>query len=446
MYIRQVVLKNIRGFGVEQIELDLDHGDGEYAGWTVIAGCNGSGKTTLLRALSLAVVGKTAALRLQNSFEGWIHESESDGAAYVTIIPHPEDQFVGTGKRPSNMRLGLRWNRENLEQREPSIEHVTSTGHLSMATRGPWSDSAKGWLLAGYGTFRRLSGQAADAKRIIGGVPTIARLSTLFREDASLVEAVEWLRELRFRELGGSTWAADLLALALSLLNDGLLPDRRMRATHVDADGLWVRLGKNTKLQLRDLSGGYRAVCALLLDLLHCLYGAFGALRTESRNGLQVLNHGVVMIDEVDAHLHVSWQQNIGPWLKHHFPNIQFIVTSHSPFICQTADPRGLILLPAPGSSEMAFVADEALHRRVTQGPADAALLSKLFGMEHTWSDAAEAQRREFAALEAAVLAGTATRSQKTRYKTLRAEAAPSVEYAPEAVQRVLGAKPRRRT
>jgi predicted ATP-binding protein involved in virulence len=45
--------------------------------------------------------------------------------------------------------------------------------------------------------------------------------------------------------------------------------------------------------------------------------------------------------------MHVEWQQKIGFWLTSHFPNIQFLTTSHSPFICQAAGPRGVIRLPA---------------------------------------------------------------------------------------------------
>ena len=55
---------------------------------------------------------------------------------------------------------------------------------------------------------------------------------------------------------------------------------------------------------------------------------------------------GVVIIDEIDAHLHVSWQRRIGSWLTSHFPNIQFIVTTHSPYICRSADLGALIRLP----------------------------------------------------------------------------------------------------
>ncbi|GHA10178.1 hypothetical protein GCM10010389_56740 [Streptomyces echinoruber] len=49
-----------------------------------------------------------------------------------------------------------------------------------------------------------------------------------------------------------------------------------------------------------------------------------------------------------DVGLHVSWRRRIGPWLTAHFPGLQLLVTTHSPYICQSADPGGLIRLPGP--------------------------------------------------------------------------------------------------
>lgn len=56
------------------------------------------------------------------------------------------------------------------------------------------------------------------------------------------------------------------------------------------------------------------------------------------------------MIDEVDAHLHPTWQQHIGFWLTKRFPEMQFIVTTHSPLICQAA--TTVFKLPTPGTDE----------------------------------------------------------------------------------------------
>ena len=48
---------------------------------------------------------------------------------------------------------------------------------------------------------------------------------------------------------------------------------------------------------------------------------------------------GVVTIDEIDAHLHPAWQQRIGDWFVARFPEMQFLVTTHSPIICRAARP-----------------------------------------------------------------------------------------------------------
>jgi len=54
----------------------------------------------------------------------------------------------------------------------------------------PWKQDPQGWLVVGYGPYRRLTGHASDAQRLMTGPERVARLVSLFREDASLVECV----------------------------------------------------------------------------------------------------------------------------------------------------------------------------------------------------------------------------------------------------------------
>jgi len=87
---------------------------------------------------------------------------------------------------------------------------------------------------------------------------------------------------------------------------------------------------------------------ALVSDLIHHLLNAYiiNGLAVHDTNGHLSMNRsGVVLIDEVDAHLHPEWQREIGFWLKRSFPKIQFLVTTHSPIICQAADANGLFVL-----------------------------------------------------------------------------------------------------
>lgn len=125
---------------------------------------------------------------------------------------------------------------------------------------------------------------------------------------------------------------------------------------------------------------------------------------------------GVVLIDEVEAHLHLSVQQQIGFTLVDRFPGIQFVVTTHSPYPCQAADVL-VRLDPRRG----AFRADDGLFDRVVFGSGDDAALSDLFALESPYSPAARTLRDELVTLEMAVLDGTASPAQTERYHDIQA-------------------------
>ena len=138
------------------------------------------------------------------------------------------------------------------------------------------------------------------------------------------------------------------------------MPDE-LRVERVDSEGLWLERS-GSSLPLQQLSDGYRTVSSLVTDLIRNLVATYPEFAIRHRNGHPVIIHpGVVLIDEIDVHLHVSWQQRIGPWLISHFPNMQFIVTTHSPYICQSATEGGLVRLPGPSESGSPRLVDEQL-------------------------------------------------------------------------------------
>ncbi len=414
MYIDRLKIENVRGFGAGQVDLSFDRGGGQYAGWTVLAGRNGAGKTTLLRALALAVVGLRDADRLQETFQGWIHRAEVKASASVRLVAPTSFSGDEAASSLSYFDASMGWFLAHTNI-DPDAEPTTIAEQTSQSL--PLDKS--GWFLVGYGPFRRLSGHSVEAQRVMSHSPVSSGLVTLFRDDASLFDGFAWLRFLRLRQADGKPGATELLTIAFNLLNDGLLPDSSVRVERYDSDGLWVSTPRGGVRPVGDLSDGYRAVIALVLDLVRSLHRCYGAL---PMNGTAVDLPGVVLIDEVDAHLHVSWQQRIGFWLKSHFPRIQFLVTSHSPFVCQAADKNGLILLPEPGTNEKARVADDELYYRAVNGPADAALLSDLFGLDHTWSDESEKKRIKMARLEGRILHAKATAEDRVEYQKLREE------------------------
>lgn len=209
-------------------------------------------------------------------------------------------------------------------------------------------------------------------------------------------------------------------AAALSVLGDELLPDG-YHVEDVDSEGLWVARDGD-RYPLREMSDGFRTVAALVVDLLKQIHDAFGDEAFGETGGgpspLQV--PGVVIIDEIEAHLHVTWQRRIGPWLTTHFPNIQFIVTTHSPYICQAADPGGLIRLPGVDENAAPEVVPEDLYERVVYGSGDDAVLSDLFGLDTPYSERAEHARAEFVSLESKVYEGDTSPDTVERYQELK--------------------------
>lgn len=85
---------------------------------------------------------------------------------------------------------------------------------------------------------------------------------------------------------------------------------------------------KNKKFTFQNLSSGYQAIFDIYADLL---------MRTELFDITPDELTGVVLIDEIDAHLHISLQKIILPFFINSFPKIQFIVSTHSPFVISSS-------------------------------------------------------------------------------------------------------------
>jgi hypothetical protein len=407
MYVQQIIIQGIRCFraGPEGVNLDFERPDGSFAGWTVVAGRNGSGKSSFLQALAIALSGPETARTLKLGWASWLRQDEEEGRIAARLVRHDDDGFVGGGRTPKQRSIWtcLRWATSE-EGPEPLMQpQPFRDSSIRTADRGPWAENPVGWLVAGYGPFRRASSATGDATRMMMAPGHVARLVSLFREDATLAEGVSWLDFIYVRKLEQKQEWVQLEADVLRLLNDGLLPSGFV-AERIDSDGLWVRQG-NTSLPLRELSDGYRTVAALILDIVRHVFMANGSLGIEEVDGHVVVPHsGVVLIDEIDAHLHVSWQKEIGFWLKQRFPAMQFIVSTHSPFICQAADPGGLIRLPGPGEDGVAEHVSDELFLQITKGGAEEATVSELFGLDYTHSDESEDLRREVARREANLL------------------------------------------
>lgn len=425
MYIDQIEIRDLRSFRGDHL-LQLAAPGGEHAGWTVFAGRNGAGKSTLLKEVGLSVIGPLAARTVAGVFPDWVHGNELRGAVRTLVTVDERDRYRGTGfgkRRTEPFWTGIQWSAsgETLYDTIEPYSEAMDAGSKKAAERGPWVDAPLGWFLAAYGPYRHLGTPPSDIARL-GVDPVASRVLNLFNENATLTEAVDWLKQVHLRALEHKEGAEELRDAVLTVLRDGLLPEDAL-VSHVDSDGLWVTRGHHG-LPLEHVSDGYRTVAALVVDLLRNLHRTYGTLeltRHPEQGHVVCPLPGVVLIDEVDAHMHVAWQQRIGFWLTSRFPNLQFLVTTHSPFICQAARPGGLFRLPAPGEDRSIEQLPDDIWSAVVNGGADDAVMTELFGLEHAHSPQSERLRREVAALEGRVLRGEASAEQTARYVELRA-------------------------
>ena len=111
------------------------------------------------------------------------------------------------------------------------------------------------------------------------------------------------------------------------------------------------------------LSDGYRIVLMLVIDLISRIL-KLNPRSFESAEDVLACR-GIVLIDEVDLHLHPSWQQRVLPDLLHVFPNIQFIVTTHSPQVVSTIPSRCVRKIDRYQVSPVAINTEGALSGQV---------------------------------------------------------------------------------
>jgi hypothetical protein len=356
MYLRKIALKNIKCFA--NFELDFTAGK-SVRPWTALLGQNGLGKSTLLQAIGVTLSGPAAVRELLPVAEGWVRRGEpygeieaellwTEGDALAPRWPKKKSPYIAryivTGDNPEHLPRALPdhytytvptvidWSGEGTSREREKVGK-----DMSRLKQTAYAEGKPGWLGCGYGPFRRLSGGAQAADRILYAERKSARFITLFREDAALTNATEWLIKLYNTARDGDEDSQRSLDRVRAAFANELLP--QPAELDISARAALLQISDQRPVPFRDLSDGYRSMLALGIDLLRWLTDAF----PDKDDPMDC--PGVVLIDELDAHVHPTWQREIGHWLRLKFPKIQFIVATHSPFLAQVAGRDGNVVL-----------------------------------------------------------------------------------------------------
>ena len=115
---------------------------------------------------------------------------------------------------------------------------------------------------------------------------------------------------------------------------------------------------QDRELNINQLSDGEKCLVAMVGDLARRLAIANPGLEDP------LLGDGVVLIDEIELHLHPRWQRDIIPALKKTFPNCQFIVTTHSPQVISHVHPQGVFILERDNEQGLVVMSPEGSYGR----------------------------------------------------------------------------------
>jgi hypothetical protein len=361
VYFLSLSIENVRCFGPKQT-LDLSDGKGRPARWTVILGNNGVGKTTLLQCLTAFESAETGQVSfiprvvwevLPSSFP-----QERQGARALA----DGEVLVGGSLREdggNQYSLGISWRLQ-----EPNSWQSSWPNSLK--------ESLEELVCYGYGATRRMGAGALSTRKLS------RHNDSLFHEDVPLRNAEEWLLQLDYASSKRSPAQADAQARherVTQVLKD-LLPDiDDIRFVLPTAESPAAQVEFKTPygwVGMQSLSLGYRTLIAWMVDLASRLFERY----PDSPNPLA--EPAVVLVDEIDLHLHPTWQRRLIGYLNEHFPKAQFIVTAHSPLVVQSATDANIVVL-RPEGDHVVIDNDVASIRgwRVDQ-----ILTSDLFGLQ----------------------------------------------------------------
>lgn len=367
MFLKRIALKNFKC--LENIELSLGCNDGTNRKWTLVLGENGTGKSNLLKAIALVMAGSNALGELLGAADDWIRYGKSSCTIDATVATKKgEERLISlTINRSDTLSKIVSNNQEALHLIDYAIERAE-----------------RNYFVAGYGASRRLSGDPFSGfeKSRHGGRSLNVR--NLFDGAFSLNPLTSWVIDLDYRT------GEEGIALVKEALND-FLPGTVFHSIDKDKKQVLFQTADGI-LPLEQLSDGYQNMAAWIGDLLFRVTETF----KDYKKPLQA--RGLLLIDEVDLHLHPKWQRKLIDFISQKLPNFQVVATTHSPLTAQQADEGELYALRRNKSNAVEIIPFVGSPKTLL---VNQLLMTPVFGLETDESLEVERAKDEYDRLKA---------------------------------------------
>lgn len=362
MFVRRLTLENIRS--IEALDIDFiapDQSD-SVRQWTLILGENGIGKSTVLRSLALLMAGSVALPKLLGDPRHWVRLGKKSGRISATIATQDSaSQVISLDfKSTDTLASLLKRNQATLKELDAALKK-----------------DSRSYFIAGYGVSRRFASTEAEKLQPSTSLPPRAQnLSTLFRGDSSLRSIDSWAMNLHDRK-----GAAGLRFMREAF--ESLIPGVKFHGFDKTKRQLIFQTADGP-LPLSELSDGFQTIISWFGDLLFRITETF----PDDKKPLQA--QGILLLDEVELHLHPQWQRKVIDFLCKILPHFQFLATTQSPLTAQQCGDSELYVLKRTGKQPVRLHHYQAAPDLLR---IDQLLVSPIFGLETGMSITVEALR-----------------------------------------------------
>jgi hypothetical protein len=370
LYIKSLSVANLRCFQEAKITFqypDKPSGGKTLANVNLLLGDNGSGKSTVLKAIALAALSPIM-----------------ERSGYVPYY------MVRRGQSESKIKAELILDRQELGETAPrasSVERVETDiitvgdyEEVHGAKRRPawdaiYTEDSPGFLLLGYSTTRRVESEErySPSSLLKSRRLRYQRVAGLFEDGIALSPLGAWLPRVKDERPGRFDEIAGLMNQLLS--SEPFADEEQPRFSGELYRGEVLFQINRIAVPYSALSDGYRKYVAWTGDLLYHLH-----LSCPESMKLAEMS-GIVLLDEIDLHLHPEWQRHVVGTIASTLPKVQFIFSTHSPVVAGTVRAENILVMEVDedGASHVRRFREQIFGKN-----ADEVLQSSYFGLETT--------------------------------------------------------------